>query len=65
MKTLKTAFLLTVLTLLFIAIGGLLGGRSGMITAFVFALVMNFITYWFSDKIVLAMYRARPLKAST
>ncbi len=61
MKTVKTAFLLTVLTLMFVAIGGLLGGRSGMITAFAFALVMNFITYWFSDKIVLAMYRARPV----
>ena len=61
MKTLKTAFLLTVLTLLFIAIGGLLGGRSGMIMAFTFALIMNFITYWFSDKIVLAMYRAKPV----
>lgn len=61
MKMLKTAFLLTVLTLMFIAIGGLLGGRSGMVTAFGFALVMNFISYWFSDKIVLAMYRARPV----
>lgn len=57
----KTAFLLTVLTLMFIGIGGLLGGRSGMIMAFVFALVMNLVTYWFSDKIVLAMYRARPV----
>jgi len=61
MKTLKTAFLLTVLTLLFVFIGGLLGGRSGMITAFGFALVMNLVSYWFSDKIVLAMYRARPV----
>ncbi len=61
MKTLKTAFLLTVLTLLFIAIGGLLGGRSGMIMAFTFALIMNFVMYWFSDKIVLAMYRAKPV----
>lgn len=59
MKILKTAFLLTLLTLMFITIGGLLGGRSGMVTAFGFALVMNFITYWFSDKIVLAMYRAK------
>lgn len=61
MNTLKTALLLTVLTLLFIAIGGLLGGRSGMVMAFGFALVMNFLTYWFSDKIVLAMYRAKPV----
>ncbi len=61
MNMLKTAFFLTVLTLLFIAVGGLLGGRSGMIMAFAFALVMNFVSYWFSDKIVLAMYRARPV----
>ena len=61
MKILKTAFLLTVLTLLFISIGGLIGGRSGMMTAFLFALIMNLVTYWFSDKIVLAMYRARPV----
>ncbi len=61
MKTFKTAFLLTVLTILFLLIGGLLGGRSGMITAFGFALVMNLVSYWFSDKIVLAMYRARPV----
>ena len=60
MNTLKTAFLLTVLTLLFIAIGGLLGGRQGMMVAFTFAMVMNLVSYWFSDKIVLAMYRARP-----
>lgn len=59
MKMLKTAFLLTILTLMFVAIGGLLGGRSGMMMAFGFALVMNFVTYWFSDKIVLAMYRAK------
>lgn len=61
MKTLKTAFLLTVLTLMFIAVGGLLGGRSGMVMAFGLALVMNLTAYWFSDKIVLAMYRARPV----
>ncbi len=61
MNTFKTAFLLTVLTLLFVAIGGLLGGRQGMAVAFTFALVMNFVSYWFSDKIVLAMYRARPV----
>ncbi len=61
MNTLKTALLLTVLTLLFIAIGGLLGGQNGMIVAFGFALVMNLGAYWFSDKIVLAMYRARPV----
>src|SRR3970282_475340 len=53
--------LLGLLTGLFIAIGGLLGGRSGMWVAFVIALIMNFVSYWFSDKIALAMYRVRPL----
>ena len=60
MKTLKTAFLLTILTLLFMAIGSMLGGRQGMMLALIIALGINLISYWFSDKIVLAMYRARP-----
>jgi heat shock protein HtpX len=47
------------LTVMFVALGGLLGGRSGMTFALIFAFGMNFITYWFSDKIVLKMYRAR------
>jgi heat shock protein HtpX len=55
----KTTLLLTGMTALFILIGDLLGGRSGMMTAFIIAVVMNFGSYWFSDKIVLAMYRAR------
>lgn len=59
MNMFKTAVLLTALTLLFIWIGGMIGGRGGMIIAFMFALVMNFVSYWFSDKIVLAMYRAQ------
>jgi len=61
MNTLKTAFFLTVLTLLFLVVGGLLGGRSGVTMAFVMAMVMNLGAYWFSDKLVLAMYRARPV----
>jgi heat shock protein HtpX len=61
MNTLKTAVLLTFLTVLLVFVGGALGGRTGMIYAFAFALVMNFVSYWFSDKIVLAMYRARPV----
>ncbi len=56
---LKTFIFLAVLTVLFILIGDLIGGRSGMIIAFIFAVIMNFLAYWFSDKIVLAMYRAR------
>lgn len=64
MNTLKTTFLLTLLTLLFIFIGQMLGGNSGMVVALIFAAVMNITTYWFSDKIVLAMYRAQPIKES-
>ena len=57
----KTTVFLALLTGLFIAVGGLLGGRSGMVMAFVFALIMNFVSYWFSDKIVLKMYGAQPI----
>jgi heat shock protein HtpX len=57
----KTTLLLGLLTGLFIAIGGMVGGRSGMVIAFLFAVVMNFVSYWFSDKMVLAMYGAKPL----
>jgi heat shock protein HtpX len=60
-NTLKTTLLLGLLTGLFIAIGGWLGGESGMVMAFVFALVMNVASFWFSDKIVLRMYGAQPL----
>ncbi len=60
-NALKTTLLLGLLTGLFIAIGGLLGGRSGMVIAFAMALVMNFVSYWFSDKIVLRMYGAQPI----
>jgi heat shock protein HtpX len=58
---LKTTLFLALLTGLFIAVGGLLGGQSGMMMAFVFAVVMNFVSYWFSDKIVLKMYGAQPI----
>jgi heat shock protein HtpX len=61
MNGLKTAFLLTLLTLLAIGIGDYFGGRSGMVLAFVFAAATNFISYFFSDKIALAMYRATPV----
>ncbi len=61
MNTLKTIVLLTFLTVLLVFVGGAIGGRSGMIFAFGIALVMNFVSYWFSDKIVLAMYRAQPV----
>jgi len=55
---LKTAVLLAVMGGLLIAIGGAFGGRSGVMLMFIFAVVMNFGTYWFSDKIVLRMHKA-------
>jgi len=61
MNTLKTALLLTSLTLLLLFIGEYFGGRNGLILAFLFAGVMNFVSYFFSDKIALAMYRAQPV----
>ena len=54
----KTAILLGALSALLLVIGQAMGGRGGLIIAFGFALVMNFASYWFSDKIVLRMYRA-------
>jgi len=59
MNTTKTIILMAGLTVLFVLLGGAFGGRQGMIVAFVFAFVMNMISYWFSDKIVLRMYNAR------
>jgi heat shock protein HtpX len=57
----KTGVLLAALTVLVVLIGGALGGQNGMVMAFVLAMVMNLGSYWFSDKIVLAMYRAQPV----
>jgi len=59
MNTLKTTFLLTCLTLLLVAMGSAIGGQSGMVIAFLIAGGMNFFSYWYSDKIVLKMYKAR------
>jgi len=55
----KTAVLLAVLTIMLVLFGGALGGRQGMLIAFALALLMNFFSYWFSDKIVLSMYGAK------
>jgi heat shock protein HtpX len=60
-NTFKTAFLLTALTLLLMFIGRAFGGQNGMFIALIFAAVMNFVSYFFSDKIALAMYRAQPV----
>jgi heat shock protein HtpX len=57
----KTALLLGALTGLIVICGGLLGGRAGMLIALVVAAGMNFASYWFSDKIVLARYKAKPV----
>lgn len=55
----RTTLLLGVMTGLIVFIGGLFGGRQGMIFAFILAMGMNFFSYWYSDKIVLKMYKAR------
>lgn len=61
MNTIKTTFLMAAIMALFLLVGYALGGNTGMTIAFVFSLVMNFGSYWFSDKIVLSMYRAQPI----
>ena len=65
MNGLKTTLLLVGLCLLFVWIGYALGGQRGMVMAFVFAMLLNFISYWFSDKIVLKMYRATQVDEGT
>jgi heat shock protein HtpX len=59
LNAVKTVFLMTLMMALFLLIGYLLGGNTGMTIALVFSLIMNFGSFWFSDKIVLAMYRAK------
>ncbi len=63
-NTLKTTLLLGLLTGIIMWIGQYLGGSHGLMIAFVFATLMNFGSYWFSDKLVLAMYRAQPVDAN-
>lgn len=59
MNTLRTGFLMALLTSIFVAVGFLIGGPGGMMIAFVVALGMNFFSYWNSDRIVLSMYGAQ------
>ncbi len=59
MNYLKTTFLLALLSVLLVMLGQYVGGGRGAFMALLFAGVMNFVSYWFSDKIVLAMYRAK------
>jgi len=61
----KTAILMAAITALFMAIGGMMGGQTGMLLALVVAIGMNFFSYWFSDKMVLKMYNAREVDANT
>lgn len=61
MNTLKTTFLMGLLTVLLVLLGGALGGKGGMTMAFLMAAGMNFFSYWFSDKIVLRMYNAQEI----
>jgi len=58
---LKTLFLLALLTGLMLLLGQAAGGKTGLVIALILALVMNFVSYWYSDKIVLSMYSAREL----
>lgn len=62
MNAFKTAALLGLMTAIILVIGNVVGGRQGMIYAFIIAGIMNFVSYWFSDRIVLAMYRAKPME---
>jgi heat shock protein HtpX len=59
MNNIKTLVLLVTLTLILVWAGAAMGGKQGMTIAFIFALGMNFFAYWFSDKIVLKMYKAK------
>lgn len=61
MNGIKTAALLTLLTVVLVLVGEYLGGENGMIIAFVIAVATNFVSYFYSDRIALAMYRAQPV----
>lgn len=64
MNALRTTFLMALMTVLLVLAGGAIGGRHGMAFALIMAAVMNLVSYWFSDKIVLAMYGAREVNES-
>jgi heat shock protein HtpX len=64
MNYMKTTLLLGILTVLLVFLGQFIGGSRGAITFFIIAAVMNLVTYWFSDKIVLKMYRAKQVDES-
>ncbi|MBT0665206.1 zinc metalloprotease HtpX [Geobacter pelophilus] len=62
MNALRTTFLMALMTTLLVIAGGAIGGKNGMAFALIMATVMNFVSYWFSDKIVLTMYGARQVE---
>jgi heat shock protein HtpX len=65
MNAVKTVFLMTLMMALFLFIGYAIGGNTGMTIALVFSLIMNFGSFWFSDKIVLKLYRAKEVNRET
>jgi heat shock protein HtpX len=65
MNTLRTGILMAAMTGLFLAVGALVGGSTGMLIAFAMALAMNLFAYWNSDKVLLSMYGAQPVDAAT
>ncbi len=65
MNTLRTVFFMTLLTLVLVAAGGALGGQGGALLALIIAAVMNLGSYWFSDKVVIKMYRGKEVQGGT
>ena len=61
MNQVKTFFLMVILTVILVGLGSVIGGKNGAVLAFAVALAMNFVSYWFSDRIVLAMYGAKEI----
>ena len=64
MNWMKTFLLMSVIMALFVGVGYMIGGESGMLIALVLAVAMNFLSYWYSDKVVLKMYRAQEVTES-
>ena len=65
MNSMKTTLLLATLTAILVVLGDMIGGRTGMMAMFVVSMGMNFMSYWFSDKIVLAQYNAQQVTAQS
>ncbi|MGE4588874.1 MAG: zinc metalloprotease HtpX [Acidaminococcaceae bacterium] len=65
MNSLKTVFLLTLLTMILVSVGGAVGGKNGMLIMLAFSVVMNFFSYWYSDTIVLKAYNAAEVNINT